>query len=299
MSDAAPPPVPDGAAGQPGPLSPEDVAAALADLAAWLNGQSAPPPAPPEAAVLPGSGVDLHALLSAFTALRHEVNLQTRAARDQRDQAAAALDELRRALETLRQTQGPAAQEERQRPLLKALVELHDAAARAGRETQRVADAVRPLLEQAPPTPLDIPTPEEVPEAAAPSGWARWFGARPHQGEALAALRRRLAAAREAQARAAEERRAAAEAAERARQLLASLAEGHALSLRRVERALREHGLTPIEAAGRPYDPERMEAVEAVIGSGRPAGEVVEVVRPGYLWNGRVFRFAQVRVAKG
>jgi molecular chaperone GrpE len=295
MSDAAPPAVPDGAAGQPGPLSPEAVAEALRDLAAWLNAGAAPDE-PGVTSTLLGAGVDLHALLSAFTALRHEVNLQTRAARDQRDQAAAALDELRRALETLRQTQGPAAQEERQRPLLKALVELHDAATRAGRETQRVADAVRPLLEQAPPTPLDVPAPEEVPEAAAPSGWARWFGARPHQGEALAALRRRLAAAREAQARAAEERRAAAE---RARQLLASLAEGHALSLRRVERALREHGLTPIEAEGRPYDPERMEAVEAVAGSGRPAGEVVEVVRPGYLWNGRVFRFAQVRVAKG
>ena len=32
--------------------------------------------------------------------------------------------------------------------------------------------------------------------------------------------------------------------------------------------------------------------------SGRPSGEVIEEVRRGYLWNGRVFRYAQVRVAK-
>ncbi len=41
-----------------------------------------------------------------------------------------------------------------------------------------------------------------------------------------------------------------------------------------------------------------MEVVEAVAESGRPAGEVIEEVRRGYLWKGRVFRYAQVRVAK-
>lgn len=46
------------------------------------------------------------------------------------------------------------------------------------------------------------------------------------------------------------------------------------------------------------FDPERMEVVEVVIDSGKPAGEVIEEVRRGYFWRGRVFRFAQVRVAK-
>jgi molecular chaperone GrpE len=281
------------------------VSAALADLVAWLNGQPASPAAVAEASALPGAGVDLHALLSAFTALRHEVNLQTRAARDQRDQAAAALEELRRALETMKQAQATAAQgqqaalEERQRPLLKALIELHDAAVRSVRETQRVAEVVRPLLEQPAPTTVDVPGPEAVPDLPRPPWWARWSGAYQPTADALAALRRRLAACREAQARLAVERQPAAEAAERARQLLASLGEGHALSLQRVERVLREHGLTPLDAVGRPYDPERMEAVEAVAGSGQAAGVVIDEVRRGYLWNGRVFRFAQVRVAKG
>jgi molecular chaperone GrpE len=41
-----------------------------------------------------------------------------------------------------------------------------------------------------------------------------------------------------------------------------------------------------------------MEALEIVASSGRPSGEVIDEVRRGYVWRGRVFRFAQVRVAQ-
>ena len=41
-----------------------------------------------------------------------------------------------------------------------------------------------------------------------------------------------------------------------------------------------------------------MEVVEVVPGPGRASTEVIEEVRRGYRWRGRVFRFAQVRVAK-
>jgi molecular chaperone GrpE (heat shock protein) len=41
-----------------------------------------------------------------------------------------------------------------------------------------------------------------------------------------------------------------------------------------------------------------MEVVEAVTEAGRERTEVIEEVRRGYLWRGRVFRFAQVRVAR-
>ena len=47
-----------------------------------------------------------------------------------------------------------------------------------------------------------------------------------------------------------------------------------------------------------PFDPESMEAVEATADSGRPDGEVLAMMRRGYRRDGRVFRFAQVRVAK-
>ena len=70
------------------------------------------------------------------------------------------------------------------------------------------------------------------------------------------------------------------------------------MSERRVERLMREVGLEPVETVGQPFDPETMEAVEAVAGGEHPPGTVVEELRRGYLWDGRVFRFAQVRVAK-
>jgi molecular chaperone GrpE len=70
------------------------------------------------------------------------------------------------------------------------------------------------------------------------------------------------------------------------------------MSLQRIERALGQHGLEAIPATGQRFDPERMEVVEAVTDSGRPAGVVIDEVRRGYVYNGRVFRYAQVRVAK-
>ncbi|MCS6852429.1 MAG: nucleotide exchange factor GrpE [Gemmataceae bacterium] len=57
--------------------------------------------------------------------------------------------------------------------------------------------------------------------------------------------------------------------------------------------------MEPIPAVGRPFDPEFMEVLELVADTGRPEGEVVEEVRRGYLWHGRILRYAQVRVAKG
>jgi molecular chaperone GrpE len=70
------------------------------------------------------------------------------------------------------------------------------------------------------------------------------------------------------------------------------------MSLQRVERALQQYGLEGMECVGQPFDPEHMEAVEVVQENGRAACEVIDEVRRGYIWKGRVFRFAQVRVAK-
>jgi molecular chaperone GrpE (heat shock protein) len=41
-----------------------------------------------------------------------------------------------------------------------------------------------------------------------------------------------------------------------------------------------------------------MEVVEVVTEPGRTGTEVLEIVRRGYLWNERLFRPAQVRVAR-
>jgi molecular chaperone GrpE len=57
-------------------------------------------------------------------------------------------------------------------------------------------------------------------------------------------------------------------------------------------------GLGAIEASGKPFDPERHEAVVAVEADDVEAGTVVDVIRKGYEFNGRVLRPAMVKVAR-
>jgi molecular chaperone GrpE len=61
---------------------------------------------------------------------------------------------------------------------------------------------------------------------------------------------------------------------------------------------LQGEGLVKIEAEGKPFDPERHEAVVAVEHEGAEPGTVVDVVRNGYELRGRVLRPAMVKVAK-
>jgi molecular chaperone GrpE len=70
------------------------------------------------------------------------------------------------------------------------------------------------------------------------------------------------------------------------------------MSLQRIERALQQQGLESIACIGEPFDPETMEVAEVVREEGRGRTEVINVLRPGYWWRGRLFRYAQVRVAK-
>ncbi len=236
----------------------------LADFRTWLRDATAPAPPPPDA-----DAVDLHTLLAQFTALRHEVHLQTRAARAQQEQGTEALRQLGETVAALQGSQLGARRGEEQagdeavRPLLKALVDVYDNLALAEREVRRAEESAGPPQEQpaAPPAPASF--------------WGRLFG---HAGPVAA--------------------QPAPPPADRTRQVLASILTGYTMSLQRVERALRQQGLEPIPAVGQPFDPERMEALEVVADTGRPSGEVVGEVRRGYLWRGRLFRFAQVRVAK-
>jgi molecular chaperone GrpE len=57
--------------------------------------------------------------------------------------------------------------------------------------------------------------------------------------------------------------------------------------------------VTPIEALGRPFDPNEHEALSHVSGSGAPEGDVVLEIRRGYLLRDRVLRPALVAVSDG
>ena len=62
--------------------------------------------------------------------------------------------------------------------------------------------------------------------------------------------------------------------------------------------ALQKQGLEALDLQGKPFDPECAEAVMHEPGDGDANGEtmVVEVLRTGYRWKGRVLRAAMVKV---
>ena len=218
-------------------------------------------------------------------ALRQEVNLQTRSARTQQEQNAETLRQLTRVQEMLSE-QNDESQESALRPLLKTLIDARDALALADREVRRVRDSIIPMLDSiaAPPSKTETPAP---PSPA--SWWSRWLGRSQSVPVATESVAIADANANHAQRDA---------AAKRVAQLLDSLITGYTMSLQRLERSLEQVGLEPIECVGLPFDPEQMEVVAVVTESVQPAGEVIEEVRRGYWWKDRIFRYAQVSVAK-
>jgi molecular chaperone GrpE len=308
MSEPPPPGVAQGPVGAGHQaLTPEAVEAVLADFRSWLADLPAAQAPDHEPAAPPAETIDLHTLLGQFIALRHEVKLQTRASRAQLEQNAEALRQLAEASDALHQTQAAAQQarmqeeEETLRPLLKTLVDLEDALALGGREVRRIQEAVLPLLDQVfAGTEPDSPPPPSAPTTAIPASrpfWAFWRGISAPTEAAEVHARWESWWKKEMQRRQARADQAR-QAYDRLRQMLNSLITGYTMSLQRVERALRQHGLEPLPSVGEPFDPETMEVVEAVMDSDHAPGTVIAEVRRGYLWNGRVFRYAQVRVAK-
>jgi molecular chaperone GrpE len=75
--------------------------------------------------------------------------------------------------------------------------------------------------------------------------------------------------------------------------------EGIAAIDRKLRSLLESEGVTPIEALGRPFDPQVHEAVAHVPGTGRPEDEVVGEIRRGYRIRDRVLRPALVAVSDG
>lgn len=214
--------------------------------------------------------VDLFTLVSQFTALRHEVNMQTKAARAAVESNA----------ETLRQlAAAPVAKtgDDDLRPLLKAVLDIADSLDLAHAQVERLHGTIEPLLADL----RSAPTPTDPPPGF------------------VGKLLRSLSGGAERQQSLDDRAAKGSEAAAKTSQLLAAAAEGYNLSRRRIERLLPTFDLERIPAVGQMFDPDTMEAVERVDGADRPAGEVLDEVRPGYLWKGRVLRYAQVRVSRG
>lgn len=71
--------------------------------------------------------------------------------------------------------------------------------------------------------------------------------------------------------------------------------EGLEMVQKRLMATVKSEGLEPIEAVGKPFNPELHEAVDKVQGSG-DEDTVVEEVRKGYMFKGRVLRPSMVKV---
>lgn len=67
--------------------------------------------------------------------------------------------------------------------------------------------------------------------------------------------------------------------------------------LQQLHEVLRGHGVEPIEAAGKPFNPQEHEAVEQVPSSEHAAGTVIDEAQRGYRFNGQVLRASLVKVA--
>ena len=61
---------------------------------------------------------------------------------------------------------------------------------------------------------------------------------------------------------------------------------------------LSRHGITPIDALKKSFDPSEHEAVAHIV-SGDNEGTVVDVVSPGYRMHNKVIRYAKVAVSSG
>jgi len=75
------------------------------------------------------------------------------------------------------------------------------------------------------------------------------------------------------------------------------LLEGMEIIRKKLWKVISYEGLCPIEAIGKPFDPNVHEAVQEVETCDYPEGIIVEEIQKGYLLNGKVFRPCLVKVA--
>ena len=77
----------------------------------------------------------------------------------------------------------------------------------------------------------------------------------------------------------------------------ATLTEGHRATVRQLQKAFASAGITELDPAGQPFDPQLHEAMTTWPSADQPPNTVLQVVQKGYLLNGRLLRPARVIVS--
>jgi len=237
---------------------------ALGQGALALGFDSEPEPPPREFGIID--------LVEEFTALRHELKLQTKSGRGLIDQTETTVSALRQAIEQFRSVEAKEAQAAwtAGKALAEALADLDEALARGQREIERarrlIADeAVRGL------------------EAALNDLHRRrsWIGRRflrSYHQEVIETVQRESLTRRE---------------------LFESFLEGYGVIQNRLRRVLAAEQVKHIPCEGNPVDPELMTVIEVVDEPRDRPGTVVKELRRGYTWRGRVIRYAEVQAVRG
>ncbi len=227
-------------------------------------------PADQPAPELPSVG--LTELLEAFTALRHETKLQTKAGRGLEDAVQASLQGLDRAIrhfETLQAREGDAA-DRVAKPFAEALANLDEALTRGAEAISssqlQAARAVSQHLQDT----LDD-------RFRRLSSWRQWW-ARSWHGQVREICQEEVATSMNA--------------------ALHRVMEGYQLIHARLRRVMQEQGVSRISCVGQVVDPAKMTVVELVDDPHAEPEVVLEEVRPGYIYRGHVLRFAEVRAAR-
>jgi molecular chaperone GrpE len=211
-------------------------------------------------------------LVEEFTALRHELKLQTKSGRGLIEQTENTIVALRQAIDQFRSVEPKEGQAAwtAGKGLAEALADLDEALARGEREIDRarrmIADeSIRGL------------------ESALGDLYRRrsWIGRRylrSYYQEVMETVRR------DGQTR---------------QELFDSFLEGYGLIQKRLRRALASEQVTHIPCEGKPVDPELMTVIEVIDEPRDQPGTVAKELRRGYTWRGRVIRFAEVQAVRG
>lgn len=251
-----------------------DIERVLSDFRGWLESLTQLP------VVLPSvEPLHLQTIVAQFTALRHEVNMQTKAARSAVEQTGAAL-KLLQPDEDEEQETGPEIEVledlEHLRPIVKMALDVHDALSVAKKQMEKAKANASDLGEA-----IGAPPAKSMPRR--PGFFARLFGVRntaTYDGDWEEYIER------------------IEEHCQKLHDQFSGVADGYTMSLRRIERVFPQLDLEPIHCEGQPFDPESMEVLDTEPHGELPSGTVLEVVRRGYHWQGKLFRYAQVKVAK-
>jgi len=255
-----------------------DVEAILDRFRRWLD--AAGVEADQQAGFGPGSCLEQESprdfglidLVEEFTALRHEVKLQTKSGRGLIEQSETAVSTLRNAIEQFRSIGPREAQAvwTAGKALAEAIADLDESLDRGRREIDRArqqiaGESIREL------------------EAALSDLHHRrsWIGRRllrAYHGEVLDLVRR---------------------AGLSRQDLFETLIEGFGLIQNRLRRVMASEQLKRIPCEGNPVDLALMTVLEVVDLPDRPPGTVVKELRPGYTWRGRVIRYAEVQAVRG